>query len=83
MTNYTTAEHPENLVSLSTLAKEFGLNKSCLIYYLDKGLLKRVTTISGMRVLDGDQSRAVLKEIVKLKKVGKSLKEIAEELESK
>lgn len=83
MANYSTIENPENLVSLSALAKEFGLNKSCLIYYLNKGLLRRVATISGMRILDGDESRTVLKEIVKLKKAGKSLKEISSELESK
>lgn len=82
MTNTTATENTHNLVSLATLAMEFGLNKSRLIYYADKGLLKRVTTIGRMGVFDGEQSRTVLKEIVKLKKSGLTLKKIAEHLES-
>ena len=72
----------QNLVSLSDLAHEFGVNKSKLLYYVDKGLLIRTTTIGRMDLFDGAQSRVALKEIVKLKKNGLSLKKIAEQLHS-
>lgn len=66
----------ENFISLSALAKESGFNKSRLAYYADKGLLERVATIGRMGIYDREKSKAVLKDIVRLKKGGFSLSAI-------
>ena len=73
-------DNTQNLVSLGTLATEFGFHKSRLTYYVEKGLLKRVATIGRMGVFDGEESRCVLREIMKLKGRGMSLEEIEKQL---
>ena len=71
----------ENLVSLSQLAIELGVNKSKLNYYMINGLITPISVLGKMCVFNKEETMNILKEVTKSKKKGKTLKQIKEELE--
>ena len=66
--------------SLGELALKLGVNKSKLAYYFSVGLLKPVEKVGRMNIFDADEALRVIKEIKRLKKGGKKLKDIKKEL---
>lgn len=65
-----------SLASLAQIAIDLKVNKSKLIYYHVRGLLKPVMNIGGMNVFDKDEVADALKKIEDLKKKGGKLKTI-------
>ena len=63
-------------VSLGELAIKLGVNKSKLAYYFTMGLLKPIAKVGRMNIFDEEKTIAFLREIKKLKRSGKKLKEI-------
>ena len=63
-------------VSLGELAIKLGINKSKLAYYFTIGLLKPIAKVGRMNIFDEEKTIAFLREIKKLKRSGKKLKEI-------
>ena len=68
------------LLSLNELARELGLNKSKLSYYVSEGLIEPANTIGRMMIFNKAETMSLVKEIEKLKKSGLSLKDIKEKL---
>lgn len=66
----------QSLVSLSSLARELGINKSKLAYYNALGLIRHVTVIGGVYTFERKSTLATLKRIVKEQEAGKSLEAI-------
>jgi DNA-binding transcriptional MerR regulator len=68
-------------MTISELAKEFGIAPSAIRYYEEVGLLSPRRTRRGGQRLYGDRDRARLKLILRGKRFGYSLSEIADVLE--
>ncbi len=62
--------------SLGELALQLGINKSRLAYYFSIGLLNPIAKVGKMNVFDSVKTINIVKEIDKLKKQGKTLKDI-------
>jgi len=69
--------------SLAELSSELGINKSKLAYYFSLGLIKPITTIGKMNIFDREITLKIIKNIGKLQKEGKDLKEIHSKLKVK
>lgn len=67
----------QNLVSLSEISKEMGINKSKLNYYVWLELLTPVKTVSKTMIFDRDKAKTEIEYIQRKKLEGLSLKEIA------
>ncbi len=67
----------QNLVSLSEISKEMGINKSKLNYYVWLELLTPVKTVSKTMIFDRDKAKTEIEYIQRKKLEGFSLKEIA------
>lgn len=71
------------LTSISEIAKDIGVNKSKLTYYVSKGLIPIAGYVGRMHLFERNEVLEVLKKIDKKKASGKSLSEIAKELNAK
>lgn len=63
-------------ISLSELSLELGVNKSKLAYYYNLGLIKPVDTVGRMQIFDYVKTKKDVQNIEKMKKEGKSLREM-------
>ena len=68
------------LLSMNELAKELGLNKSKLSYYVSMGLIKPANTIGRMMIFEKETTVVIIKKIEKWRKNKLSLKEIKEKI---
>jgi len=68
------------LISLSELAKELGINKSKLLYYASWGLIAPIQKLDKTTIYDRKEVLSKLKKIEAKRQQGKSLEEIKEEL---
>lgn len=66
----------KNEVTLSEIARELGINKSCLAYYHLLGFLKPIMVVGKAGVFDRKKTIAIIKKIENEKKKGKKLNEI-------
>ncbi len=64
------------LITISELSKELGINKSKINYYYSVGLLEKTTTLSGMHVFDKKKTKKILKKIKSLQAEGNNLQKI-------
>lgn len=69
----------ENLVSLNELAKEIGVNKSTLSYYVSLKLLTPVAVVGRMQVFKKIEALQRYKKIKEKQKGGMTLKDITYE----
>ena len=69
----------DNIVSLSQLAIELGVNKSKLNYYAVMGLIKPITKLGRIYIFEKDKVLATMKKIEASKNKGKTIKQIIEE----
>jgi len=72
----------KELISLSEFSKEIGVNKSKLLYYASIGIFIPVLVVGKTQVFEKVTLIKRLKEVERLKKNGKTLFEIVEELGS-
>lgn len=70
----------QELISMSELANELGINKSKLNYYINYGLIVPVQKFGKLTVLDKKETISILKKIETKSKQGKTLEEIKNEL---
>ena len=68
----------QNLVSMNELSKLLDINKATLSYYFKLGIIKPTIIVGRMYLFDKKEIIPHLKEIKKLIKAGKKLKEIKE-----
>ncbi len=68
------------LTSVSALAKELGINKSKIAFYIQSGLLTPIKKVGVTMVLDKKKTIKILKKIESLKKRGKELSEMKNEV---
>ena len=72
------AEEANRVITLSALAMELKIYRSKLDYYMSLGLITPMNTIGLINFFDKQATVIRLKEINKLQKGGKTLKEISE-----
>ena len=70
------AEKPNEVTTLSKLALELKIYRSKLDFYMASGLIIPMNKINKMNFFDKQKTLERLKEIKKLQKKGKTLKEI-------
>ena len=70
------AEETNRIITLSALAMELKIYRSKLDYYVFLSLISPMSTIGKITFFDRQKTLERLKEIDKLKKKGKTLKEI-------
>ena len=68
----------EKYATLLELAKEFGVNKSSMIYYYQLGFFSPEMTFSKTNVFDRAKAVKTWKTVLKLREEGKTLNEIRE-----
>ena len=64
------------VASMSEIAREIGINKSKIAYYIKEGLIIPIKRLDKTIVLDKKKTIKVLKKIEALKAKGKELNEI-------
>ena len=70
------AEQQNQIITLSQLAMELKIYRSKLDYYVSLSLISPMSTIGKITFFDRQKTLERLKEIKKLQKKGKTLKEI-------
>lgn len=70
----------KELVSMSQLAKELGVNKSKINYYMTRGIIAPITKIGKVCVFDRAETLLRLKEINKAMARGRTIEEIKEKM---
>lgn len=65
-----------DFASLNELARELGINKSTLAFYVSKGLLKPTATVGGMQIFNREETIVLFQKIKKHQDKGKTINEI-------
>jgi len=82
MTEKIKAEKPNEVTTLSKLALELKIYRSKLDFYMASGLIIPINKINKLNLFDKQKTLERLKEIEKLQRKGKTLKEIKELLDN-